>query len=158
MFSTDSARWLSALVRPVGRALSTLPRPVRYAAVDGISLTFWALTPRRRQATAKNFGYMSRQSRTAPSIQRLVRRAYKNYGRMSLDFLIFSAVANAPLLANTTVRGRQFADEALQRGHGAVLVLPHLGNWDLAARVCLALGYRLTTVVENDWAAAFAGA
>jgi len=75
---------------------------------------------------------------------------------MSLDFFLLSALSDELLLSRAIITGRQHLDEALTRGHGAVLALPHLGNWDLAARICVGLGYPLTAVAESDWSAVFA--
>jgi KDO2-lipid IV(A) lauroyltransferase len=125
--------------------------------VDGIGLLAWTLTPGRRRATTENYAALLNQSPQSPAVHRLVRQAFKHYGRMSLAFFTMTQVANSDLLAMADVSGRPYLDDALQHGHGAILVLPHLGNWDLAARLCLALGYPLTAVVEDDWSAAFAG-
>jgi lauroyl/myristoyl acyltransferase len=130
---------------------------VTQPAADGAGLLTWAVTPARRRATAVNYAALLHQSPRAPAIQRLVRQAFKHYGRMALAFFALTQTTDNDLLAQAQVCGREQLDAALQRGHGAVLALPHLGNWDLAARLCLALGYPLTAVVEDDWSAAFAG-
>jgi lauroyl/myristoyl acyltransferase len=152
-----SARLAGKTVPVLGAALRVVPAPVLRAAVDGVSLAAWALASGRRRATAANYAALFQSPPQAPKVRRLVRQAFKQYGRMSLEFFTLTQIADADLLASTQVSGQQYLDEALARGHGAILVSPHLGNWDLAARVCLALGYPLTAVVEDDWSAEFAG-
>ena len=152
-----SARLAGKTVPVLGAALRVVPAPVLRAAVDGVSLAAWALASGRRRATAANYAALFPSPPQAPKVRRLVRQAFKQYGRMSLEFFTLTQIADADLLASTQVSGQQYLDEALARGHGAILVSPHLGNWDLAARVCLALGYPLTAVVEDDWSAEFAG-
>ncbi|MGI8914110.1 MAG: lysophospholipid acyltransferase family protein [Chloroflexota bacterium] len=152
-----SARLAGQLVPFIGAALNVVPARALRVTVDGISLLVWAVTPGRRRATAANYAALLRLPATLPAVRRLVRRAFQHYGRMSLEFFALTQTADAQLLAPACIVGQHFLDEALARGHGAILVSPHLGNWDLAARLCLALGYPLTAVVEDDWSAAFAG-
>jgi len=152
-----SARLAGQLVPLLGAALCDLPNGSTRTAVDGLGLLAWALTPGRRRATGENYAALLEQSPQSPEVGRLVRQAYKHYGRMALAFFTMTQVANRDLLARAHVSGREYLDNALQQCHGAILVLPHLGNWDMAARLCLALGYPLTAVVEDDWSAAFAG-
>jgi lauroyl/myristoyl acyltransferase len=152
-----SARLAGRVVPALGAALRAVPPPLLRSAVDGVSLVAWALAPGRRRATAANYAALFRASPRASMVRRLVRQAFKQYGRMSLEFFTLTQTPDADLLASTQISGQSYLDEALARGHGAILVSPHLGNWDLAARICLALGYPLTAVVEDDWSAEFAG-
>lgn len=152
-----SARLAGKVVPRLGAALRVVPAPALRTAVDGVSFVAWALASGRRRATAANFAALLQATPQAPAVRRLVRQAFAQYGRMSLEFFTLTQTTDAELLASTQISGQHYLDEALARGHGAILVSPHLGNWDLAARVCLALGYPLTAVVEDDWSAEFAG-
>lgn len=134
-----------------------MPSEVTQTLADGAGLLTWAVTPARRRATSANYAALLQQSPQSPAIHRLVRQAFKHYGRMALAFFALTQAADRELVTQAQVCGRHYLNEALGRGHGAILTLPHLGNWDLAARLCLALGYPLTVVVEDDWGAAFAG-
>ncbi|HEV7215957.1 MAG TPA: lysophospholipid acyltransferase family protein, partial [Chloroflexota bacterium] len=141
----------------LGAAVHAVPGSVTQTAADGAGLLTWAATPTRRRATAANYAALLHQAPRAPAIHRLVRQAFKHYGRMALAFFALTQTSDDDLLAQAQVSGREQLDEALRHGNGAILTMPHLGNWDLAARLCLALGYPLTAVVEDDWSAAFAG-
>lgn len=46
------------------------------------------------------------------------------------------------------VEGYNYVTEALERGNGVVLALPHLGGWEWAGRWVADLGHQLTVVVE----------
>src|SRR5205807_2823665 len=47
------------------------------------------------------------------------------------------------------IEGRENIDAALAEGRGAVLALPHLGNWDAAGHFLAANGYPLCAVAER---------
>lgn len=151
-----SARLAGALAPKIGVALATLPSPPLYAAVEGMALLAYALSPARRAATEQNFCRLLGRPARSRHVRWLARQAFRHFGRMSLDFLLMAGLKDERLFANAAISGQHFIDEGLARGKGVILALPHLGSWDLAARVVLGLGYPLTAVAENDWSATFA--
>jgi KDO2-lipid IV(A) lauroyltransferase len=51
--------------------------------------------------------------------------------------------------ARITTEGLDHADEALARGRGVILALPHMGSWDFAGSMAGILGYRIAAVAER---------
>ena len=82
----------------------------------------------------------------------LVRDAMRSYARYWLEAFRLPRMAGDPGLnaaLSSGVVGREHLDAAVARGNGAVLTLPHTGNWDMAG-TWLAENYGgFTTVAER---------
>lgn len=152
--SRASAHLAGRCIAPIGAALWRLPLAERAAIGNAMGLTMWLLGGRRRRATARNMALLLGAA-NGPRMRRLARAAFKSFGRMSLDFFALTGATDAALLRGVDISGRSLLDDALARGKGAILALPHLGSWDLAGRILLALGYPLTAVAEDGWGAEF---
>ena len=79
----------------------------------------------------------------------MARRAFQNYGRMLMDFLLMGSMAPDELIERVTLDGRDHLDAAVAQGRGAIIALPHMGSWDMAGSYAGALGYRISAVAER---------
>lgn len=150
-----SARLAGKLIPALGAALDAPPPVVRSTLGDVLGLVMWLCGGPRRRDTAANMAHLLGGSPDDPRMRVLARRAFKSFGRMSIDFFALAAVPDAEILRRVDVAGYAHVDAALERGHGVILALPHLGSWDLASRVGLALHYPLTAVTEGGWGELF---
>jgi KDO2-lipid IV(A) lauroyltransferase len=82
-------------------------------------------------------------------VARVARRAFQNYGRMLMDFLLMGSLQPADLIARMSVDGRDHLDQALARGRGVIMAVPHMGSWDMAGSYAGALGYPISAVAER---------
>jgi phosphatidylinositol dimannoside acyltransferase len=48
-----------------------------------------------------------------------------------------------------TIDGRDHLDEALSRGRGAIMAVPHMGSWDMAGSYAGAVGYKIAAVADR---------
>ncbi|ADG98265.1 lipid A biosynthesis acyltransferase [Segniliparus rotundus DSM 44985] len=81
----------------------------------------------------------------------LVRRSLRSYARYWREAFRLPAMDHARLAreVNAAVAQQHHLDEPLKAGRGVVIVLPHMGNWDLAG-VWLAVKHgQFTTVAER---------
>ena len=64
----------------------------------------------------------------------LVGDALRSYSRYWLETFRLPKMDNAEVVArvDATAIGVEHLDAALDRGRGAVVALPHMGNWDVA--------------------------
>jgi len=81
----------------------------------------------------------------------LVRRSVRSYARywreaFRLPSMNLDEVARS---VDASVEGREHIDAALAAGRGAILALPHSGNWDLAGVWCVRNYGGLSTVAER---------
>jgi phosphatidylinositol dimannoside acyltransferase len=82
-------------------------------------------------------------------VARTARRAFQNYGRMLMDFLLIGSLTREELLERVSVDGISDLDAALAGGRGAIMAVPHMGSWDMAGSYAGALGYRISAVAER---------
>ena len=79
----------------------------------------------------------------------MARRAFQNYGRMLMDFLLVGSLTPEELVKRITIGGREHIDAALARGRGAIMAVPHMGSWDMAGAYAGAVGYPISAVTEK---------
>jgi lauroyl/myristoyl acyltransferase len=82
-------------------------------------------------------------------LRALVRGAMRSYGRYWLEFFRLPVLGSERILGRMLFTGEDLLVEALARGRGAVLALPHSGNWDQAGAWLVLRGHAFTTVAER---------
>ncbi len=71
----------------------------------------------------------------------------RNFGKYLVDFFRFSKLDKNFINKFITIEGKNYLDQALSEGKGAILLSAHLGNWELGGVVIALLGYPLNAVV-----------
>ncbi len=82
-------------------------------------------------------------------MDRLVGDALRSYSRYWLETFRLPNMDHAGVLERVHAEGAEHLDAALERGAGAVVALPHQGNWDVAGLWAVARYGRFTTVAER---------
>lgn len=87
----------------------------------------------------------------ATELDDLVRRGLRSYARYWREVFRLPTVDHRALHREVDphVAGQQHLDEALAAGRGAVVALPHTGNWDAAGVWLVGHSGRFTTVTER---------
>jgi KDO2-lipid IV(A) lauroyltransferase len=114
-------------------------------AAPGGSAWYW-LNARQRRAALDNYAAALDRDPSDPEVARVARRAFQNYGRMLLDFLLMGSLTKEELIRRTDVDGIEHLDHALARGRGVLMALPHMGSWDNTGSYGGALGYPIMAV------------
>jgi lauroyl/myristoyl acyltransferase len=137
---------LAASYRAGGRVVRAFPPAFRHAvAAPGGTAWFW-LNAKQRRAALDNYAAALELDPSDPEVARVARRAFQNYGRMVLDFLLMGSLTKEELVKRTDLDGVEHLDAALARGRGVILALPHMGSWDNTGSYGGALGYPITAV------------
>jgi lauroyl/myristoyl acyltransferase len=131
-------------------ALTALTRVVRVlgpgrspaAAVAGAAWYARLSTEDRVRAAANHHRLQPHLDHAAAAA--LARHSYQEYVRMIADSMWAEPLSSADTLAMFEVTGAEHLNVG---DHGSMVVLPHFGNWDVAASASLGLGLRLTTVM-----------
>ena len=140
---------LAASYRAGARILRVVPPGVRHAAAaPGGTAWFW-LSAAQRRASLDNYAAVLGADRDDPRVARVARRAFQNYGRMLMDFLLLGSLSKEELGSRMSHDGREHLDEALGRGRGVIMAVPHMGSWDMAGSYAASLGYRVWAVAEK---------
>ena len=140
---------LAGSYRAGARILRALPPGVRHAAASpGGSAWYW-LSAGQRRAALDNYAAALGRAKSDPEVARVARRAFQNYGRMLMDFLLMGSLTPEELIERTSIDGREHLDAALARGRGAIMAVPHMGSWDMAGAFAGAVGYPIAAVAEK---------
>jgi len=118
------------------------------AAAPGGTAWYW-LSPGQRHAALDNYAAALGRDRSDPEVARVARRAFQNYGRMLMDFVLMGSLTPADLFKRVTLDGRDRLDAALSGGRGAIMAVPHMGSWDMAGSYAGALGYGISAVADR---------
>lgn len=130
------------LVRGVPRAVSW---PVAAAVADRA-----ARRPGRgTQRLADNLRRVVGPERSDAEHAELVRQATRSYARYWLEAFRLPGLTREQILAGFHLDGRAALEADIAAGHGAVVALPHAGNWDAAGAWVAASGWPITTVAER---------
>ena len=97
--------------------------------VSGLMFRRWG---RVRRAVCRNLAPVVGRSPEDPTVLGLARRTFENYGVYLVDYLqIHRLRSRAPRFLIPEQDGIRHFRDAMAPGRGAILVTPHLGNWEL---------------------------
>jgi lauroyl/myristoyl acyltransferase len=82
-------------------------------------------------------------------IRQAVQGAFDSYTRYWIESLRLPSLSPRVVDAGMRLTGFSHVTDALERGTGAILALPHLGGWEWAGRWLGDTGHRTTVVVER---------
>ena len=140
---------LAGSYRVGARILRAVPPGVRYAAAALGGSAWFLLSSAQRRAALENYAAVLGSGPDDPRVARVARRAFQNYGRMLMDFLLLGSLSPEELGKRMSYDGREHLDAALARGRGAVMAIPHMGSWDMAGSYAASLGYKVWAVAER---------
>lgn len=117
--------------------------PVAFLA----GLVSWLLASGQRRAMRANLQVVTGQRH----VEALLIRTFYNYCRNWSDVMLMIRLHGSRLQGLIGRRDPQRPlDEALARGNGAILVSPHLGNWELGGLGLADLGYKLNVLTFRE--------
>lgn len=125
-----------------------LPGPV--AELTGRTAGFWmSLGMAGRRAMVERHLQRIHGDRLGPlALRREVHRTFDSYARYWLESFRLPGMSAEEMDAAITVEGLEHIDDALAKGNGAIMALPHLGGWDFGGAWLATRGYPITVVVE----------
>src|SRR5438477_2955444 len=131
------------------RILRIFPPRIRHAAAAPGGAAWYWLSAAQRRAALDNYAAALGLDRSDPHVARVAMRAFQNYGRMLIDFVLMGSLTPEELVDRVTLDGRDRLDAALAGGRGAIMAVPHMGSWDMAGSYAAALGYKISAVAER---------
>ena len=108
---------------------------------------FYLLLPGKRRVIRANIRVITGRER----VERLVFATFYKFSRNWTDIMLMMRLSGPRLDA---LIGRRTSsrplDEALAAGNGAILISPHLGNWELGGLGLAAKGYRINVLTFRE--------
>ncbi len=131
------------------RLVRGLPEPVATAAFRrGADISF----RRNGRGTAqlrRNLRRVVGPLMPEAELDELVRSGLHSYGRYWQETFRLPGMDPGQIVSRFQLLGTDLLDASMAEGNGVVLVLPHMGNWDVAGLWLVAHGVPFTTVVER---------
>jgi len=129
------------IVYRIGQFLALhLPLKIAYKIALFVSDLHYLFSPKDRRITEENLRAIF-PGKSNREIHRIRIRIFRNFAKYLVDFFRFSKLDGEYIKENIGVENRNYIDEVLSRGKGAIMVSAHLGNWELGAVVIALLGY-----------------
>ena len=129
--------------------MRALPQGLRYGAAGAGGAAWYWLNSQQRRAALDNYSAALGLAPSDPEVARVAKRAFENYSRILVDFVLMGSLTPAELMERMSIDGREHLDASLDRGRGVVLVTAHMGSWDMAVAYGGALGYRIAGVTTR---------
>jgi phosphatidylinositol dimannoside acyltransferase len=119
----------------------------RYVIADAAGTVSYALQPPRKRRLCAELHDRAAGGLTPAEARRRARSSYRSYARMIVDTLWIHAIGLDEMFDHGSIDNVEVLHDAREAGTGAVLVIAHLGSWDIAASLALAAGYPVSTVM-----------
>lgn len=108
---------------------------------------FYLLLAGKRRVTRANIRVITGEHQ----IERLVFSTFYKFARNWCDIMLMMRLRGDDLFSLIHRRsGGEKLDQVLARGHGAILISPHLGNWELGGFGLAELGYPLHVLTFRE--------
>ncbi|GAA0406690.1 phosphatidylinositol mannoside acyltransferase [Microbispora corallina] len=85
----------------------------------------------------------------APAVRALSRAGMRSYFRYWMESFRLPSMSRERIVSGMNITGAENIFDNVKKGRGAVIALPHMGNWDLAGAWLVHVGYPFTTVAER---------
>ena len=146
---SDAPGRASYLASRAGAAVArAIPSALGLPLVRAVSRTWVLASGTRRRQVERNVRRVTGGSLGPLALARATARVFDYYGRYWHELFRLRDETPETLDARFSIVGYEHLVEATTGGKGAIVALPHLGNWDLAGAWLASRGHRLTVVAE----------
>jgi lauroyl/myristoyl acyltransferase len=139
-------RWVERGYAAGWRLVRALPEPVGRAAFRLAADTAYRRRGPGVQRLERN---LRRVVGPEAALDELVRAGLRSYARYWLEAFRLPSLSKQQRLRRFRLVGEQMLAEAVAAGTGALVAVPHAGNWDAAGAWVAAKGWPITTVAER---------
>ncbi|SDZ33260.1 KDO2-lipid IV(A) lauroyltransferase [Micromonospora pattaloongensis] len=131
------------------RLVRTLPAPVAAAAFRVGADRAHRSGGRGAQRLAANLRRVVGPQVPDAELDALVRAGLRSYARYWMEAFRLPSLSGEQILRGFRLDGAELLAADVAAGRGAIIALPHAGNWDAAGAWVVANGWPLTTVAER---------
>ena len=140
---SERVRWkdrcIHRIVSIFGWWCRSLPKRWALRLGSGIGMLCYYLIKKRRQIAQNNLQIAFGSSLTTSQRTEICKASFINVGKTCVEFLRFPLLNTENIWEEVTVEGAENLHTALTGGKGAIVFLPHFGNWELLSLVYGAL-------------------
>jgi phosphatidylinositol dimannoside acyltransferase len=135
--------------RSAERAAMSLPEGIGRGLFSMAAAVAFRAAPGARRTVKGNLSRVLGRDPDSPLVDAAAREAFRSYARYWYDTFRMRVIPPQEFLKRHGSIGLEHIERALEAGRGAVLALPHLGNWDVAGHWLHVLGHSMTAVAEE---------
>ena len=106
---------------------------------SGLGALLYIALKKRRQIALENLQIVFGDEMSTDEQVLICRKSFQQIGKTAIEFLRFPKLTFENIWEEVTVEGKAHLIHALNQGKGAIVFLPHFGNWELLALVYGAL-------------------
>ncbi|MCD0448976.1 phosphatidylinositol mannoside acyltransferase [Actinocorallia sp. API 0066] len=126
-----------------------MPEPLARRLFTAIADRTWRARGGGVLQLEKNLGRVLGEPADSPRVRATSKAAVRSYMRYWLESFRLPVMSAERIAGGMRVTGDEQIYEALGKGRGVVVALPHMGNYDHAGAWLGTRGYPLTTVMER---------
>jgi lauroyl/myristoyl acyltransferase len=136
-----------------------VPLEAAYRLALPVADAFHLLLQSKREAARRNYAHILGTTADDPRAAKMARHCFRNFGRYVAEFLHVQGWDTDALLDRLEVEGDEHFAEAEAHGKGVIFVSAHMGSTEIAAKLAVLYGFKITAVSEHirprflmDWA------
>jgi phosphatidylinositol dimannoside acyltransferase len=146
---SPSARLVGAAYAAGWAAVRGMPEAVARRQFDAIADAVWMRHGKGVQRLEANLRRVLGPDVDERELRRVTHMGVRSYLRYWCEVFQLPRMSLPSVIARTHAVDESYGREALASGRGAILVLPHMGNWDSAGAWLAGTGAPFTTVAER---------
>jgi KDO2-lipid IV(A) lauroyltransferase len=117
------------------RVLGWLPGPLVFRIGEVLGWLAWHLLPRRRKTVVRNLRIAFGEDHDLAAVRQMARATFRRTGANLLSAAHTAQLAPAQLASVIHIENLELLEHELAAGKGVVLLLSHMGNWELLSRI-----------------------
>jgi KDO2-lipid IV(A) lauroyltransferase len=115
--------------------VSVLPGPLVFRFGEALGSLAWYFLSQRRKIVLRNLRIAFAGEKELPEIRRMARETFRRSGANLVSVAHTARLAPDELGKVIHIENRELLEQALATGKGVVLLLAHMGNWELLSRL-----------------------
>lgn len=112
-----------------------LPGPLVFRFGELLGGLAWHLLPQRRKIVLRNLRIAFAGEKALPEIHQMAKETFRRSGANLVSVAHTTRLSPEQVRKVVTVENMQLLEEAQARGKGVVLLLAHMGNWELLTKL-----------------------
>ena len=127
-----------------------LPMSIQYGIGTILGEIAWLACPRKRKKLAISQILFCNITDDLEEAKTIAKASTTRFGRMIIDVLRYPEIKDGDYRDMIDFQGREYLDDALENGKGAIIAAMHSGNWELLGGVLASEGYPLISVAMEQ--------
>ena len=107
------------------------------------------LAPKTRRVVESNLARVLGREAGSPEVRAAARESFHSYARYWFEAFRVRVMSDQEFLHRFRVDGGEHLERFIRGGKGAIMALPHMGNYDAAGHWVALAGYKISAVAEQ---------